>query len=123
MKSLALAPQTNQMAMMPGQVQSAVGGERDAYIQNLLNAEMQRYQLNSQLPWMNLQNYGNMIGGSYGQSSTGTMTTPGMQGPSALTAGLGGAMSGGALAGMMGGAAAGPWGMGIGALLGILGSR
>lgn len=123
MKTLALAPQTAAMATMPAELMQAVGGQNDAYAQSLINAEVARHNYNAQLPWLNLQNYGNLVTGNMGSTSTGTTTAPSSS-TNPLLAGLGGAATGASIAGIMGkGATFGPWGAGIGALLGLLGSR
>lgn len=123
LKTLAMAPQTAGMQVMPGELMTGIGSANDAYAQSLINADITKHNYNAQLPWMNLQNYAGLIGGNFGSSSTGTTTAPGTS-TNPLLAGLGGAATGASIAGMMGkGAAFGPWGAGIGALIGLLGSR
>ena len=103
---------------------SEAGGVKDDYAQQLINADIDRYNYESQQPLTALSNYNQLIQGSYG----GTSTTTGQQASGGSTLGnvLGGALSGGGLGyGLAAGTAlGGPWGAAIGAtaggLLGLL---
>lgn len=79
---------------------SEAGGMMDDYNQQLINADIDRYNYNQQKALLALQNYNNMIQGSYG----GTTTTTGQQSNSGSTLGnvAGGALTGGGLAYMLG---------------------
>lgn len=96
------------------------GAAMDDYNQQKINADIDRYNYNQQQALLALQNYNNLIQGSYG----GTTTTTGQQNSGGSTFGnvLGGALAGGGIgyglaAGSMLG---GPIGAGIGALAGGL---
>lgn len=121
MQAAGMMPQALQTALLPAQLTGQVGAARDIYQQATLDAERERFNYNQQLPWLNLQNYGNLIGGNYGGTTTGTTTTPGPI-KSPLMQGLGGAATGASLAMMIPGLQ--PFGAaaaGIGGLLGLLG--
>ena len=79
---------------------SQAGGMMDDYNQQLINADIDRYNYNQQKALLALQNYNNLIQGSYG----GTSTTTGQQSNSGSTLGnvAGGALTGGGLAYMLG---------------------
>lgn len=106
---------------------SEAGGIMDEYNQQLINADIDRYNYDQQKALQALQNYNNLIQGSYG----GTTTTTGQQYSSGSTLGnvLGGALTGGGLG--AGIAAAGgvtgsalltnPWTLGLAGVGGLLG--
>ena len=79
---------------------SQAGGIMDEYNQQKINADIDRYNYDQQKALLALQNYNNMIQGSYG----GTTTTTGQQSSSGSTLGnvAGGALTGGGLAYMLG---------------------
>lgn len=79
---------------------SEAGGIMDEYNQQLINANIDRYNYNQQKALLALQNYNNLIQGSYG----GTTTSTGQQSSSGNTLGnvAGGALTGGGLAYMLG---------------------
>ena len=79
---------------------SQAGGMMDDYNQQLINADIDRYNYNQQKALLALQNYNNLIQGSYG----GTTTTTGQQSNRGSTLGnvAGGALTGGGLAYMLG---------------------
>ena len=79
---------------------SQAGGMMDDYNQQLINADIDRYNYNQQKALLALQNYNNLIQGSYG----GTTTTTGQQSSTGSTLGnvAGGALTGGGLAYMLG---------------------
>ena len=105
---------------------SEAGGVLDDYNQQLINADIDRWNYNQNKALQALQNYNNLIQGSYG----GTTTTTGQQ-SSGSTLGnvLGGALTGGGLgagiaaAGGVTGSAllSNPWTLGGAALGGLLG--
>lgn len=91
------------------------GAAMDDYNQQKINADIDRYNYNQQQALLALQNYNNLIQGSYG----GTTTTTGQQqtgGGSKLGNVAGGALSGASLGGSIGG----PWGAAIGGVAGGL---
>lgn len=96
------------------------GAAMDDYNQQKINADIDRYNYNQQQALLALQNYNNLIQGSYG----GTTTTTGQQNSGGSTFGnvLGGALTGGGIGyGLAAGSAlGGPIGAGIGALAGGL---
>jgi hypothetical protein len=91
---------------------SEAGGVLDDYQQQLINADIDRYNYDAQQALTALSNYNQLIQGSYG----GTTTSTGQQGGgSKLGNALGGAASGAAI-----GSAFGPIGTGVGAVTGGL---
>ena len=102
---------------------SEAGGILDDYNQQLINADIDRWNYNQNKPLQALQNYNNLIQGSYG----GTTTTTGQQSSGStlgnvLGAGLAGWGTGAALSGLSGTAAlTSPWALGGAALGGLLG--
>lgn len=126
-RSLALMPQTMQGAAFPASLMEGVGASQDMYAQSLIDADMTRWNYNQNLPWMNLSNFQNFIGGqNYGSSGTTTSDIP-IPKANPWMGAAGGAATGYALGGMIGGTAKGasygPWGALIGAGLGYLASR
>lgn len=100
---------------------SEAGGVKDDYAQQLINADIDRYNYTSQQPLTALSNYNALIQGSYG----GTNTTTGQQnyGGSRLGNVAGGALSGAGTGAMIGSAIPGigtALGAGIGAIGGGL---
>lgn len=59
---------------------SDVGTAQDTYSQNLVNADIDRYNYNQNLPNNNLANYMNLIQGNYGGTSTSTQKAGGGSG-------------------------------------------
>lgn len=115
LKALALAPQTQALNFNDiGQLYNA-GAERQAQNQANINAAIDAWNYQQQLPLQMLANYGNSIQGGYG--STSTISQPYFQNQSANV--LGGALGGGMLAGALGSGYA-PLGAGLGALLAFL---
>lgn len=108
-KSLATAPSVYGLGMQPAATQDLVGQQTEGY------QEAQRqWQLNQ--PWMNLQNYANVV---FGGASPGTQTTS--QGPGMSNVQRGGmALSGAAMGAMVGGPVGGAIGAGAGLLLSYL---
>lgn len=92
---------------------SEAGGITDDYQQQLINADIDRYNYESQQPLTALSNYNQLIQGNHG----GTTTTTGQQngGSSKLGGALGGATTGASIGSMFG-----PWGAAIGGVGGGL---
>lgn len=114
-----------------------VGNAQQGQTQKGITENVDRYNFNQQAPYDNLSRYMQAINGQYGGT---TKTSAGSGSP--LSGALGGGMLGSALGGGLGslfagsgamaslfgeggaagiGAAMGPWGMGLGALAGLLG--
>lgn len=113
--TMAFAPQAIQAATMPAQMLSAVGQQNEMMTQAQLDKEAQDRLWGLNYPWMNLNNYANIV---YGGSNPGTTSTGTGIGAQSRSNPLMGAM-GGAAAGMSIG---GPWGAAAGAILGLLSS-
>ena len=118
-----VAAQTGQNLANQAYTDAAALGEAgaalDDYNQQKINADIDRYNYTQNQALQALQNYNNLIQGSYG----GTTTSTGQQGSgSTLGNVLGGALTGGGLGyGIAAGSAlGGPVGAGIGALAGGL---
>lgn len=97
------------------------GGVQDDYAQQLINADIDRYNYNVNRPLTALSNYNQLIQGSYGGTSTTTGQQSGYSG-NRLGNVVGGALSGGGLGYMLAGAGS-PWiagGAALGGLLGLL---
>lgn len=79
---------------------SEAGGALDDYNQQLINADIERYNYEAQRPLAALNNYNQLIQGNYG----GTSTTTGQQSGSSNRLGnvVGGALAGGGIASMLG---------------------
>lgn len=91
---------------------SEAGGVKDDYQQQLINADIDRYNYESQQPLTALSNYNQLIQGSYGGTST---TTGQQQRGSTLGNVLGGGLTGASIGSMFG-----PIGTGVGAVAGGL---
>jgi hypothetical protein len=115
LRGVALAPQTGQMLMAPSGVLSAVGTDQQAMNQAQLTDLVNRWNFNQNAPWNELVQYGQLVTGGFGGTSTTNAPSPQS---SPLMGAAGGALSGAALAQMVGGPVG--WGAGIGALIGIL---
>ncbi len=115
----AAAQMGQQLAQQPytdAAMLSEAGGVQDDYAQQLINADIERYNYDAQRQLQALSTYNQLVSGSYG----GTSNTTGQQsGGSRLGNALGGAMSG---AGLVGALATNPagWMVGTGAALGGL---
>ena len=90
----------------------AAGGQYQNQIQNMINADIAKYNFQQQAPYANLQAFQDFIQGGYGGSSQTISPT---SGPSAAQGALGGALAGAGAGSMFG-----PWGAGIGAIGGGL---
>lgn len=97
---------------------SEAGTARENYAQDLINADVDRYNYTAAQPLSALQNYAALISGNYGM--TGTSSQSGASNRSNPLGGiLGGALSGGGLGYMMGGGTGGLMGAGLGGLMGL----
>jgi hypothetical protein len=94
-QALALAPQTAQVGQAPALATGAVGTQQEAY-----DAEQRAWKMNA--PWLNLQNYANIVfgGANPGTTTTSTGTTP--AGPSTANKALSGAATGAMMGSMVG---------------------
>lgn len=114
-KGMLFAPEMAKADYQDIAALSEVGGAKEAYQQDLLNAAQARYNWNANRYATSLQNYANLVSGNYGGTTQGTMTAPGVQRNR-----LGGAL-GGAASGAAAGTAIMPgWGTAIGAMAGGL---
>jgi hypothetical protein len=121
-KALALAPGVIQAGTMPAQLEDTVGQQQRQYQQQLISEAIDKWNYDQNLPAQKLAQYQQLVAtGSPG----GTSTAQGGKTNSFMGA-AGGAMAGFGLATMLGGAANGaawgPYGAGIGAIIGLLGS-
>lgn len=106
-RGVALAPQTQQMGFMPGQVAEGIGQQRTADQQAQTDADMARWNYQQNLPYTQMADYLALLQGAPGGSTSGAMTSPqtgsllGRVGGSALAgygmAGAPGAFAGGLL--------------------------
>lgn len=87
----AMLPGLYSYGMMPGQSMMDVGGIYEGQAQNMINADMDRYNYNSNAQWDNLQRYAQLMSGLPDFSSTTQTST--QPGPNRLMQGLGAASS------------------------------
>lgn len=121
-RATALAPSIDAGTYMPGQALLQTGAGVQGQTQNEINALMQQWNYNQQLPYNQLSWYSGLLGQNAspfsGQNTRATMqNNPGM---SAMGGAAAGGALGGALAGASNGSISGPWGTAGGALLGGL---
>lgn len=114
MQAAAMAPQLAMSDYNDINALNQIGMQRQGQAQNVLNADIGRYNYEQTLPDQTLNEYLARISGNYGGTTTGAINTPLYQ--NGLAMGLGGAASGASTGFMIGG----PWGAGIGAGLGLL---
>jgi len=89
--------------------------------QNQINAAMDQWNYNQNLPYNNLANYENMINSlSHGSSTTGTQPVYQNKAGNAIGGAATGAALGSMVAGASNGAIGGPMGMAVGAGAGLL---
>lgn len=113
MQALGMAPQLANMDYFDLGQLGQLGQGLDAYSQQLLGSDINRYNYYQNLPNQELQFLNSILNGGLTLSgSTGTTTQP-SQGSSPLMGAMGGASLGHALF------AGNPWGMAAGALLGL----
>ena len=108
-RGAALSPQMMQALAYPGQMTEQIGQQLTADEQALINADIERWNYEQNLPYMQISNYLQMLSGAPWGSAT-TTNTGGRQ-SSTFGNVLGGAMTGYGLAG--------PWGALGGGLLGL----
>jgi hypothetical protein len=114
MKALGLAPQTQALQNAPGLTTAAVGDQRRAMAQALLDAEKEGFNFDQNAGYLQSRDLLSLLSGIPGGTNTSTATGP-KPGGNAFTGALGGAASGASMGSMFG-----PWGTGIGALGGGL---
>jgi len=125
-KSLALSPLGESAALAPANALATVGAQKEGLEQAKEDTAAAGRQWDLNYPWMNLQNYANIV---FGGSAPGTTTTADVPRPTGnpVMGALGGAAAGYSMGGMIGGAANGatygPYGAAVGALLGYMMSR
>lgn len=110
----SLANQGYTDAAMLGEAGSAL----DDYNQNLINADIDRWNYNQNRDLQALSNYNQFIQGNYGGTSTSTGKTNGGSG-SRVGGLLGGALAGAGIGSSIGGPAGGAIGAGLGGLAGL----
>lgn len=113
-RAQAMLPSLYGYGQMPGQDMIGVGGAYENLSREYLDADINRWNYDQNAEWDMLQRYANMMNGLPDFSST-TQTTTGGQGYNRAMGALGGAASGAQM-----GSAFGPWGTGIGAVVGGL---
>jgi hypothetical protein len=117
MAALGMAPGLAQQDYFDIQQLANVGAARQQQLQNLINADIERWNFNQNLPFNKLANYAGLVGQPVGD--TRTTISPTSMGSDIL----GGMQGGAALGGTLGTAIPGigtAWGTGIGAVLGGL---
>lgn len=76
MKALSLAPMIDQQAVSDLNTAFNAAGQDQQNQQNLVNADIQRWNYNQSLPFNMLGQFQNSVAGNYGGMSTGTQTQP-----------------------------------------------
>lgn len=97
LQAAAIAPQTEGMPFAATSALAGAGGTQDAYNQSLINANVNKYNYNANLPQGGLQNYISLTGGNYGGTNTTTQPYYSNTGANAIGGGIGGALGGAAL--------------------------
>lgn len=126
LRQTALMPQTQGAALAPAATMEAVGGQQQAFQQQLINELMQRWEFEQNLPANKLTAYSNLVRGGTGGGTTTTTAPLATANPwlATLGGGAAGAATGGAIGGAIGGgqagSMAGSYGTAIGAVLGAL---
>lgn len=119
-KSLALLPQTLGASLMPAQMMEAVGAQRRGFDQQQIDENVRAQMFQQYMPFQISQEIAQLAMGLPGGSIS---TSPGLQGPNPIVAGMGGAAMG---AGLGTAIAPGPGtaiGAGLGGLMTLLASR
>lgn len=112
-QQLALAPQTSGMDYTNIGSIAKAGSVLDTQNQNVLDADVSKWNFTQQAPWDALGRYSQAIGGNYGSSGTSTSSAPSAK-PNPWSSAAGGAMVGAQFGG--------PWGAAIGGGVGLLSS-
>lgn len=112
-RSAGLNTAAMQGLTMPGQLQQMIGQQQTDQRQQGLDADVQRWNYNQNLPYTMISDYLAMLNGAQGGSTTAQQS--GGSGSNRTMGALGGAASGAAMGSMFG-----PVGMGIGAAAGGL---
>ena len=119
-RQAALLPQTQTGILAPASTAEAVGQSREAYAQQLIDAAINEWNFNQNLPAAKLAQYQNLVQGTYGGDSI--TTSPAARSNPALGA-IGGAATGavgGAAVGAQMGSSGGVYGAAIGAIIGAI---
>jgi hypothetical protein len=112
LSAIGQIPGLNQTQLANINALQGAGQINEAYNQDLINAEIQKYNYEQQAPRNNLADYLGFIQGNYGGSSTATQPIYRNKASGAL---------GGALSGAAAGSAFGPYGAAIGGGIGLIG--
>lgn len=91
-QSLAQTPTVQNAGLVPSQIQGSVGDALQQYQQQLLQADIDRYNYYQQLPYQKLQQFAGIVGNPLGTSQVST--APGQTESGGLTGALGGAALG-----------------------------
>lgn len=115
MQQQGMVPGLNDMRYADLGKLGGVGAAYDTRAQDLLNADIQKFNFGQQQPWTNLANYASLVsGGTVGGSQTQTKPST-----SPVLNALGGGATGAGIAGLLG--LSGPLGIGAAGLGGLLG--
>lgn len=116
------APLASQAAIQTNNAVGQAGAALQGQSQNQINAAMNQWNYNQNLPYNNLSNYMNTVNSlAHGQTTTNTQPVYQNTAGNAIGGAATGAALGGMVAGASDGAIGGPVGMGVGAGLGLLG--
>lgn len=118
-RAAGMLPGLYQYGQMPGQSMLDIGGMYEGQAQNMIDADMARYNYAGNAPWQYLQQYAQMMGGL--PDFSGSAQTQSGPGRNRVMSGMGGAMAGFQLGNMVFPGMGGLVGGGLGALGGIFG--
>lgn len=116
-RGMMFAPELAQADYMDIASLGEVGAAREGLTQSLINADVDRYNYEQQLPLNMLSAYMASVQGNYGGTTSNVSTAP-TAGTNRVGNLLGGAAAGGGLGYMLGGSTGGLAGAGLGGLLG-----
>jgi hypothetical protein len=121
LKGSALLPSFDQQTLQNMQAALGAAGLGQQNQQNIINDDVNRWNYYQNLPYQQLGNFANMIGGNYGGTTNLSQPYYQNQGANLVSGALGGAGLGNALAGTLGlsTGTAGGLGAGLGALLAL----
>lgn len=92
-RSLFAAPSIADLALLPSQVLSGVGGQQQMQEQNVLQSEVQKYMTDQMMPFLMAQDIANLAFGFNNGSVTSTGQAPGTS-PLQMILGIGSMMAG-----------------------------
>lgn len=118
LQAVQMLPMLGNLGLQQSNILSGIGGQYQSQEQNLINADMARWNYENQQPYNMLNDYMTLLQGGAGMGGTSSMTQPMTSSP--LRGAAGGAMTGAAIGSAVPIVGTGV-GAGIGGLLGLMG--